>query len=141
MLIRPINAPDEPEWRRMRTALWPDQTADDMRRWSARTDATTLVAESADGALVGFIEVGERPFADGCDTAPVAYIEGWWVDPNHRAAGVGAALVRAAEDWARARALTEIASDAELHNVASQRAHERLGFTEACRAVLYAKRL
>jgi len=56
-----------------------------------------------------------------------------------RRQGIGAALVRAAEAWARARGYREFASDAQLHNVDSQRAHMALGLTEVERAVLYRK--
>jgi predicted GNAT superfamily acetyltransferase len=54
---------------------------------------------------------------------------------------VGAALVRAAEDWAGARGYLELASDAELDNFDSQRAHASLGFVEVGRAVLFVKAL
>ena len=58
-----------------------------------------------------------------------------------RRRGVGRALVRAAEEWARGQGLREVASDALLDNVASHRAHEGLGFTEVERAVRYRKSL
>jgi aminoglycoside 6'-N-acetyltransferase I len=124
----------------MRCALWPEGTAADHRRgmieWLSRPDATVLVAVRPDGTrLGGFAEVGTRPYADGCDSSPVAFLEGWYVDADLRRAGVGTALVRAAEDWARGRGLTEFASDALLDNVTSHRAHEALGFAEVERAV------
>ena len=56
-----------------------------------------------------------------------------------RGPGVGAALVRAAEDWARAGGLREFASDSQLDNTTSQKAHEALGFTEVERLVAYRK--
>jgi aminoglycoside 6'-N-acetyltransferase I len=127
----------------MRCALWPDDKAaheTDMATWLARPDTGVLVAERPDGAgLAGFAEVGARPFADGCDTRPVAYLEGWYVDPDVRRQGIGAALIRAAEVWARERGYREFASDALLENTGSQRAHEALGFIEVERAVRYRK--
>lgn len=127
----------------MRTALWRDQTESDGQAWLARADsATVLVAERENGAgLCGFIEVGEREFADGCTTSPVGYIEGWWVDPDSRARGVGRALMRAAEAWCRARGITELGSDAEIDNDGSLRAHDACGFEEVTRAVLLRKAL
>jgi aminoglycoside 6'-N-acetyltransferase I len=112
-----------------------------MISWAARPDAIVLVAVRVGGGLAGFAEVGSRPFADGCDTSPVAYLEGWYVDADVRRQGVGAALVRAAEEWARRQGYRELASDALLENLASQRAHEALGFGEVERAVRYRKAL
>ena len=144
-MIRPYARHDLAEWRRMRTALWPDQTEADMTAWLARPDATVLVAERTaertTGHLSGFAEVGERSHADGCDSSPVAYLEGWYVDPDERRHSIGAALIRAVEAWARSRHYTELASDTWLDNDASQRAHERLGFVETDRVVLYRKAL
>jgi aminoglycoside 6'-N-acetyltransferase I len=112
-----------------------------MQAWVGREDAIALVAQRADGGLCGFAEIGARSVADGCDSSPVAYLEGWYVDPDLRGRGVGAALVQAAEDWARAHGYVELASDAELGNVGGQRAHTGVGFIEVGRAVLYLKSL
>jgi aminoglycoside 6'-N-acetyltransferase I len=69
----------------------------------------------------------------------VAYLEGWYVDSDMRRQGVGAALIRSAEDWARAKGLHEFASDAQLANAVSQEAQVALGFTEVERLVAYRK--
>ena len=90
---------------------------------------------------MGFAEVGTRSLADGCETSPVAYLEGWYVDADMRRQGVGTALIRAAEAWAREKGLNEFASDAELENIESQQAHVALGFHEVERVVLYLKTL
>jgi aminoglycoside 6'-N-acetyltransferase I len=50
-------------------------------------------------------------------------------------------LLRAAEDWARIQGCLEMASDAAINNLASQRAHEALGFKIVERSVLYRKEL
>lgn len=139
--IRRYAPRDRAGWERMRSALWPGQTWADMDAWLARDDATVIVADAGDGGLCGFAEVGERSVADSCDTSPVAYLEGWWVDTVMRRQGIGAALIAAAEAWARGRGLTEFASDTTLDNTLSQQAHRRLGFTEVERAVLYRKLL
>jgi aminoglycoside 6'-N-acetyltransferase I len=144
MGIREYRASDLAEWLRMRRALWPDIPAEteaaDAAAWLARGDTVVLVAARADGSgLAGFAELGERPYADGCETSPVAYLEGWYVDPDVRRAGVGGMLIRAGEAWARGRGYRELASDALLENTVSQRAHESLGFSEVERAVRYRK--
>ena len=130
----------------MRTALWPEfpndhpPEIDHFFREPSET-VTTLVAELDDGSLCGFLEAGTRPYAEGCVSSPVGYIEGWWVDPNHRKQGVGAALVSAAEDWAKVLGLSEMASDADLSNELSHNAHRALGYAEAQRIVCFRKSL
>jgi GNAT superfamily N-acetyltransferase len=87
------------------------------------------------------VERGSRDYAEGCLTSPVGYIEGWWVDPDVRGQGLGALLISAAENWARSRGYTEIASDADLNNAISQLAHRALGYEETQRIVCYRKQL
>ena len=70
---------------------------------------------------------------------PVGYVKGWFVEGHHRGQGIGAQLLRAAEDWARARRCREMASDTDIENTLSQRAHEASGFAVAARAILYRK--
>ncbi|HEU5183065.1 MAG TPA: aminoglycoside 6'-N-acetyltransferase [Gemmatimonadaceae bacterium] len=145
MRVRLLEPSDWNEWRRMRAALWPDEptasTDPDMRAWHGRADARVFVAERADGSLCGFIEVGTRPYAEGCETSPVGFIEGWYVDPDVRRHGCGRALIEAAEEWARSAGYTEMGSDALLDNLVSHRAHERLGYTEVERLVAFRKSL
>jgi aminoglycoside 6'-N-acetyltransferase I len=134
----------------MRVALWPDSTLEEELsdtapvlegRWHGLLPLTNFVAEE-NGELIGFIEVGLRSIADGCDPArAVGYLEGWYVDSSHRGKGVGAALVHAAEEWSRAQGCTEIASDTWIDNEGSQRAHEALGFEVVDRVVNYRKPL
>ena len=101
-----------------------------------------LVAEASDGALVGFVEVDLRSHADGCNPAqPVGYIEGWYVAEAYRQQGVGRMLLAHAEDWARGHTCVEIASDAVIDNLVSQRAHRALGYEVVDRCVHYRKSL
>jgi aminoglycoside 6'-N-acetyltransferase I len=90
---------------------------------------------------LGFIELSIRAFADGCDSRPVPHVEGWYVEPSARRTGIGRLLMSAAEDWARALGFSELASDTEVENVASQEAHARCGFSETERLVKFRKRL
>jgi aminoglycoside 6'-N-acetyltransferase I len=145
MQIRHRKEGDDAEWLRMRCALWPgDPVAHrgEILQLAAHPDVVILVAERPNGrGLAAFAEVGTRTYADGCDTTPVAYLEGWYVDADVRRQGIGAALVRAAEAWARERGYREFASDALLDNTESQLAHKALGFVEVERAVRYRKAL
>jgi aminoglycoside 6'-N-acetyltransferase I len=132
-------------------ALWPEEPAEEHARelaslLSGKSQSVMplfiWIAETADGAVVGFIEAGLRSCADGCDMSrPVGYVEGWYVAENYRRAGIGLALLRAAEDWAREQGCTEMASEALLENILSQDVHRAAGFTEVDRAVKYRKTL
>lgn len=141
MKVRRYQAADRREYQRMREALWPDCSDADNDVWFARPDATTFVAQHDDGTFCGFVEVGSRPYAEGCESSPVGYIEGWWVDADMRHKGVGRALLRAAEDWSRSMGYTEMGSDALIDNTASHAAHERCGYQEVERLVTFRKSL
>jgi aminoglycoside 6'-N-acetyltransferase I len=129
----------------MTQLLAPQYSADaltaGMREHRARADAEVFVAERDDGSIAGYVEVGARAYADGCDTSPVGYIEAWYVDTDVRRSGVGRALLRAAEEWARGRGYREMASDAQLDNEISHTAHRRSGYDEVDRVVQYRKQL
>jgi aminoglycoside 6'-N-acetyltransferase I len=127
----------------MRHALWPDSSAEGhLRELELGLPVVNFVALDEREWLIGFAEAGLRSHADGCDPLrPVGYLEGWFVREEFRNRGVGRALIRAAEDWARAKGCTEMASDALIDNHRSQRAHEALGFEVVDRCVHYRKRL
>jgi aminoglycoside 6'-N-acetyltransferase I len=137
MKIVPLSPALHPEWRRMRHGLWPWLAEDDEEPVSQEV----FIALDDAGRPCGFVEAGERPYAEGCETSPVGYIEGWYVSPESRGRGVGRSLIEAAEQWARSRGLREMASDAGLDNLASHRAHERLGYREVERVVCFRKAL
>jgi aminoglycoside 6'-N-acetyltransferase I len=146
VIVRNRTSADDAEWLKLRVALWPTTTAaehrEEMDAWLRRSDTVVLVAQSEKGAgLVGFAEIGARSLADGCETSPLAYLEGWYVDITMRRCGVGAALIEAGEAWARSMGYREFASDAEIENTDSQKAHVALGFIEMERSVLYLKKL
>jgi aminoglycoside 6'-N-acetyltransferase I len=130
----------------MRASLWPDATFEchlrELENAPVSTMSTaTLVAEREERALVGFLEVGLRSHADGCDPAqPVGFIEGWFVEETFRKRGIGGALVRAAEEWARAQGCLEMASETWIDHEESERAHRALGFEIVDRCVISEKR-
>ena len=127
----------------MRAALWPDEDVEDLAqefdRMLARPDQVVFVAERSEAGLCGMVEAGVRPFANGVDEQPCAFVEGWWVDADVRRTGVGRALIAAVEDWARQRGFHELGSDALLDNVLSHTAHRALGFEERERTVNFRK--
>ena len=136
---------------RLREALWPESSAEEHSQELSAILAgnplgtlplVILVAEAGDGSLVGFLEIGLRSHAEGCNPShPVGYAEGWYVAENCRQRGVGKRLYAAAEEWARSQGCTEMASDAAIGNALSQSVHEHLGFQVVERSVNFRKAL
>jgi GNAT superfamily N-acetyltransferase/endonuclease/exonuclease/phosphatase family metal-dependent hydrolase len=144
--VRLLKPGDHTEWLRLRHALWP-LCADGMHalEMAEYTNppgvGAVFVVARENGRLGGFAEVSIRDRVDGSVSKRVAYLEGWFVDPDLRGQGFGRKLVDGAERWAAARGLTEMGSDAELDNADSLKAHRALGFRETFRLVHYLKPL
>ena len=119
----------------MMKCLWPSCGEYDFR------DETALVWERSGGGLGGFISFSLRPWAEGCDSTPVPYIEGWWVAPDLRRTGVGRALVSEVEQWSVRHGYDELGSDVDLDNQGSLRAHAALGFEPTLQLQFFRKRL
>lgn len=89
---------------------------------------------------IGFAQCQLRhDYVEGCETSPVGYLEGIFVDESHRHQGIARALLSACEAWVRRVGCTEFASDCELDNAGSLRFHQAMGFTEANRIICFTK--
>lgn len=144
MLIRAARTTDLPSWAHMRAALWPDASAEDHEADAAASlgvaTHAAFVAEGPSGEVVGFAEASlRRDYVNGCDTSPVAFLEGIYVVPAHQGSGVGRALLGAVETWGRTKGCSELASDASLDNHQSHAFHEALSFEETERVVYFRK--
>jgi aminoglycoside 6'-N-acetyltransferase I len=146
LFVRPIAEKDLSEWFRLRQKLWDATSEDDHKAemldiLDHTETQLVVVADAGDGKLAGFMEASIRPFVEDCESDNVGYLEGWFVDPEYRRRGLGRALVTAAEEWARGKGATEMASDAEIGNDQSLTAHTRLGYEETSRLVHLRKEL
>lgn len=147
--VRPATAEDAASWLAMRLGLWPEGSAEEHageinHYFAGKTGgrpAEVLLAVDQDGKAVGFAELAIRPYVEGCVTERVAYLEGWYTDPNVRRQGGGTALVRAAESWGHDQRCSEFASDADPDNDVSLQAHRALGFTDAGLVRCFCKRI
>src|SRR5260370_2552401 len=95
--IRELTNADHAAWCRMRRLLWPDETA---RGHDAAideilnaNDAWGFIAETPDNEPLGFAELSIRKAANGCESHPVPFLEGIWVDPRSRRRLVAARLM------------------------------------------------
>ena len=143
--IRRATYDDKSNWLRLRQRLWPDAPIEylnfDLDQRLADPDYAVFVASRGEENLVAFIETGLRAHGEGCETSPVGYIEAWYVDEHLRGQNLGRDLVQMAEQWAREKGCTEMASDTWLENEPSIAAHLRLGYAEVERLVHFVKRL
>jgi aminoglycoside 6'-N-acetyltransferase I len=148
--VRPATVADAPRILTLFCALWPDEPAREharhihgLLRGTARTTLplTLFVAETGEGPI-GFVEVGLRSHANGCDgLRPVGFLEGWFVARGFRRQGIGAKLVHAAEQWCRAHGCREMASDTWSSHRLSIAAHRALGYAVDGRYVNFRKSL
>jgi len=135
-------------WAELRAQLWEDVAYD-----QHLAEIATMLAKPS-GKCIAFLDVvdgtGIRAFAEaalrhdyvnGCKTSPVAFLEGIFVRPEDRASGIGRNLLRSVESWAHDQGCSELASDADLDNLASHAFHAALGFEETERVVYFCKSL
>jgi len=146
MTVRLLRPEDGDAWIAMRSKLWPEcppeRHAIEIGYYKEhRKTSAVFVALLSTDSLVGFIETSERQRVEGTRSDPVGYVEAWFVEDGYRRRGVGRALMNAAEEWALSRGLSELASDADIDNPGSVRAHLAHGFRETFRIVQFVKEL
>jgi len=141
--VRELAPDDIPQWLALRAALWPDvvpaEHSAEAKRYFTTSErfpgvmpelVLVAVDRNANPTIPGFVELSRRLYAEGCESSPVGFLEGWYVVPGRRREGIGRALVRAGESWAVARGCREFASDALADNAVSRAAHQAIGFEE-----------
>ena len=145
MDVRPLKAADRDAWLALREELWPDYTASqldsDVDGFFAGSVKWGVFVAEVEGRLIGFIECSLRDSAPGCNSSPVAYVEGWYVQAPHRSSGIGRELMDRGEAWGRECGCTEMASDTTSDYPLSPAAHQALGFRETKVSIHYQKRL
>jgi aminoglycoside 6'-N-acetyltransferase I len=145
LTIRELTSADHAAWCRMRRLLWPDETErghdDAIDEILNAGDAWGFIAEAADNEPLGFAEISVRKAANGCESQPVPFLEGIWVEPRSRRRRVGARLIAHIEAFLAARGFRELGSDSLIENQAAHEAHARWGFSETERVVYFRKSL
>jgi len=140
-----ISKEDFNEWLGMGFVLWPHYKNKKNELKQEFNDILESPKETAflckdDKKLIAFINLSIRfDYVAGSTTNPVGYIEGIYVDPKHRKQGLAKELIKIAEQWSLKKGCKELASDAELENIDSQKFHKNLKFKEVNRTVSFIK--
>lgn len=128
-----------PVWKRMRQELYsgldPDFHDGEMEWIASSGEAECYLAFDEKGTPIGMMELSLRNVVDGCIGGPVGYVEGIYLEPDHRRAGLGSELMKFATERFLARGCSDMATDAEIDNVDAQEFYRNVGFTESWRVV------
>ena len=117
LTIRKVFPSDAHAWETLRSALWPDGTADhavEIAKFFAgilEEPTAVLVAVDAFNKMVAFAELSIRTDIPGLEAKQVGYIEGLYVTPEFRHKGIAKKLLGASRAWARQKNCTAFASD------------------------------
>ncbi|SMF56618.1 aminoglycoside 6'-N-acetyltransferase I [Alteromonadaceae bacterium Bs31] len=130
----------------MRTSLWPDtedcHLAEIDEYFGGRSiDIQQAYVAELEGAIIGFLELNIRNFAEGSRKPKVPYVEAWYVKPHYQNSGYGRQLMLRAEQWALSLGYSQLASDTTIENERSIAMHKNLGFKETERVVCFLKSL
>ncbi|KLU13884.1 aminoglycoside 6'-N-acetyltransferase [Xenorhabdus griffiniae] len=131
-------------WVALRKQLWPDHAKEahqaDGEDIISSNQLVSFIALDKDGNGLGFVDASVRyDYVNGCNSSPVAFLEGIFVSPHHRKCGIAKILVDEVQSWGIKQGCKELASDTELDNVVSQKAHIGLGFQVTEKVVFFKK--
>ena len=144
MEIRKATPADSMALANLASRMWdhaPEELDPEFASLTASDEAACFLAWDANQPI-GFAQCQLRhDYVEGCDTSPVGFLEGIYVEAEHRRSGVARALLAACEEWARSVGCNEFASDCELDNHDSLVWHLKSGFAEVNRTIWFAKKL
>lgn len=127
--IRPARQDDAADIARLTLQLGyeveQDGLAQRLSRVLASPDQGVMVAD-ADGGVVGWVHTMVWEYLEA---EAFVVIGGLVVDESRRKAGIGRALMEAAEEWARARGHSVVRLWSSLARTEAHRFYERIGYT------------
>ena len=142
MRIRPMTAADAPHIADLSTQLgYPStamETAERLAMLEERTDQHAALVADDDGRAVGWAHV---ELVTSLLSGLKANIGGLVIDEAHRSSGIGAALLGAAEAWARERGADTMVVRSRVTRERAHRFYEREGYALAKTSHVFEKRL
>ena len=131
------------EWTDLAILLFPDSTFDqefDLHKKILASENEIGLLYQKDNLYVGFMHLSIRnDYVNGTDTSPVVFIEAIYVLPDYRKQGIGKEFIRYAENYAKQKRITQLASDCFIDNNLSENFHKSCGFIEKERVICFVK--
>ena len=126
MIVRAAEARDVPALAALAGELGYPTSPDEMaRRLTALDDRDAVFVADHDGACIAWIQVS---VVEALESGKFAEIRGLVVAEAQRGAGAGAALVAAAEEWAREKGCAHVRVRSNVVRERTHRFYERLGY-------------
>ena len=134
-----------PLWKKYRNAVYNSVTDEfheiEMNKIFCDIDWFCYFLSNGNNQTIGLVELSSRNIVDGCLSSPVAYIEGLYIEEQHRGKGIGKEVIDAIHDWCKQKGFTELAADTELENIDAQKYFKAVGFKETYRVVEFCKKV
>ncbi len=139
MRIRPMTAADAPLVADLATQLgYPTSAEEAAHRLSALDGRQTALVADEDGRAIGWVHVA---LVTSLVSGLKADVGGLVVDENHRSGGIGAALLEAAEAWARDHGAAAMLVRTRVARERAHRFYEREGYDLVKTSHVFEKRL
>ena len=133
------------EWTNMALLLFPETSFEEeleLHKGILAAENEVGLLYEKDGQYIGFMHLCIRTdYVNGTDTSPVVFVEAIFIMPEHRRQGIGRQFIEYAEDYARQRGISQIASDCYIDNYSSEQFHKSCGFIEKERVICFAKNI
>lgn len=129
----------------MAIKIWDNDSVEELEQefdeFAGNSDMVSFI-KYVDEKPVGFANVSIRyDYVEGCETSPVGYLEGIYVEDCYRNNNFARDLVKACEEWVKSKGIKEFASDCEFTNLDSLAFHLAIGFREANRIICFKKNI
>ncbi len=136
--------PDFDSLLQMGLKLWKDFSEAELRKllkeahtWGAQK---IIMAKNNDDKNIGFaIFTIRKEYVEGARQSPTGYLEGIFVEPDHRKKGIAMEFVKMGEEWAKANGCIQMGSDTWLNDKQSRKFHKSVGFWEEEEVVHFLK--
>lgn len=144
-MIKKAKKKDSKVLAKMAMKIWEDNNLYDLvKEFEEFADDPNMASfiKYVDDKPVGFANVSIRyDYVEGCETSPVGYLEGIFVEDEYRKNNYARDLVKACETWVKDKKIKEFASDCTLTNKDSLAFHLAIGFEEVNRIICFKKEL